>query len=94
MDDGLLHPASEFSGMSSDYQLVEAFGAPGIRNEYLAREGLAVLTQLSTTGNIDSTNRERFELLLKARPSLSDKDPVAKLIDAIISAEGMTRNDN
>lgn len=87
MDDGVLHSATEFSGKSSDYQLVEAFRAPGLRNEFLTRIGLAVLTKLSTTGQVDATYRENYNVLLKARPMLEDDDPVAKLIDGIVSAE-------
>jgi hypothetical protein len=87
MDDGALHSANEFSGKSSDYQLVEAFSAPGLRNEFLTRIGLAVLTRLSTTGQVDAAYRDHYKMLLKARPMLDDNDPVAKLIDGIISAE-------
>jgi hypothetical protein len=87
MDDGVLHSATEFSGKSSDYQLVEAFRAPGLRNEFLTRIALAVLTRLSTTGQVDKAYRENYNILLKARPMLQDEDPVAKLIDGIVSAE-------
>jgi hypothetical protein len=86
MDDGSLRPASDFSGKSSDYQLAEAFNAPGFRNEFLAREALTVLTKLSTDGRLGETYRSKLDMLIETRPSLADDDPVAEMIDLLMSA--------
>jgi predicted ATPase len=86
MDDLSITEASEFSKKSADYQLAEYFDAPGFRNEYLAREGLAAL-RLARRREFDSVEfKERIQMLSKVRPHLEDDDPVAHMTDALLFA--------
>lgn len=86
MDDLTIKPAKEFSNKSADFQLAEAFGTPGYRNEYLAREGLAALMLASHRKYESAEFKEKMELLSRLRPQLHDDDPVAQMTDALVNA--------
>lgn len=86
MDEHVTQPAIRFTRRSSDFQLATAFGSPGYRNEYLAREGLTALN-LASQGKVESDDfAQRLAILKHARPKLSPDDPVAALIDVLLSA--------
>lgn len=86
MDDLSIRPAKEFSKKSADYQLAEAFRAPGYRNEYLAREGLAAL-RLAHQRKYDSPEfKDKIDLLSKLRDQMDNDDPIAQLTDALVGA--------
>lgn len=87
MDEGKLYPASDYSERSADFQLVEAFKAPGYKNEYLAREALTVFSHLNRKGTIEEKYQKQYETLVETYKLLDSSDPVAKLIDAIMKAK-------
>jgi hypothetical protein len=86
MDESKTYSGEDYSKKSSDYQLVEAFRTPGYKNEYLTREALTVISQLSTTGKIPSEYYEKLKTLSEALNLLEEDDPVKKLIDSIFEA--------
>lgn len=86
MDDLSITPAKELSRKSADYQLAEAFGTPGYRNEYLAREGLSAL-RLANHRKYDSAEfKEKIALLSRLRTQLHNDDPIALMTDALVEA--------
>ena len=87
MDSGESTSAVGQSKKSADYQLATAFQSPGFGNEYLARIGLNALALINKR-HLDSDELRAAVLTLRrARPKLSESDPVAMLADVVFAAE-------
>ena len=81
MDDGKAIPASMVNNKSADYQLANTFGAPGYKNEYLTRELVSALTVFGKTGKVDDGTKSKLKFLLSLKNTLSESDPVKKLME-------------
>lgn len=84
LDDGHLHPSSEFRNRSSDYQLAKLFKTPGFRNEYLTKECVKSLSLLSKLEKLSSKELEAITDLVGFLPYLKNGDPVKDMIEIII----------
>lgn len=80
MDDGELRSSEAYTNRSADYQLANLFKSPGVRNEYLNRECVSLLTKISKIGRIEGDDRVKCEFLINFLPLLDDSDSVKQLI--------------
>ncbi|EKY3267941.1 AAA family ATPase, partial [Cronobacter sakazakii] len=74
------HIATSIINRSIDFQLATLFRAPGYKNEYLTRELVNFLADLTTTSHIDSSKLIEIEKIITLKNLISDTDPVKKLI--------------
>ncbi|WP_409425493.1 MULTISPECIES: ATP-binding protein [unclassified Pseudoalteromonas] len=81
MENGEATNASQINNRSVDFQLVNIFGTPGFKNEYLTRELISVLSLFGQTGALDKITQEKLKFLLSLKDHISEKDPVFKLMD-------------
>lgn len=72
-----------FAERSADFQLAEIFDAPGMRNEYLLRETLMLLTKLAKEAELTDADRSAIKKLKQMLGHFSEKDPVKHLIEQI-----------
>jgi predicted ATPase len=86
MDSNEITDAHAYWKKSADFQLVEAFGSPGYRNEYLVREALTAI-QFISQGEFDDPEFQRiFAVLEENKDKLQRDDPVRKMIVGILEA--------
>lgn len=80
MENGEATNASQVNNRSVDFQLVNVFGTPGFKNEYLTRELISVLSLFGQTGTLDKITQEKLKFLLSLKDQISEQDPVFKLM--------------
>ncbi len=81
MESGEIINASQVNNRSVDFQLVNTFGTPGFKNEYLTRELISVLSMFGQEGKLDNITKEKLKFLLSLKDQISELDPVFKLMD-------------
>jgi len=81
MENGKVIPASQINKRSVDFQLVNTFGTPGYKNEYLTRELISVLTIFGETGKLDDITKDKLKFLLSLKEKIGELDPVLKLME-------------
>ena len=81
MENGEVTNASQVNNRSVDFQLVNTFGTPGFKNEYLTRELISVLSLFGQTGKLDNITQDKLKFLLSLKDQISEQDPVYKLMD-------------
>lgn len=81
MEDGELHDAKEYIKRSADFQLATLFDAPGFKNEYLSRELISFLAEISKTGTLPTHSLEKINQIISIKEKIHDSDPIKKLID-------------
>lgn len=94
MDNGKILPATTYADRSADFQLAEAFHAPGFKNEYLAREALTLLAYLNESKKLDPAQLRRYEELITNMQFLDSNDPVKELIAGVIEAKSIRDDQN
>lgn len=80
MESGEITNASEVNDRSVDFQLVNTFGTPGFKNEYLTRELISILSMFGQQGKLDELTQEKLRFLLSLKEQISELDPVFKLM--------------
>lgn len=81
MESGEITSASKVNNRSVDFQLVNTFGTPGFKNEYLTRELISVLSLFGQKGKLDDETKDKLRFLLSLKEQISELDPVFKLMD-------------
>lgn len=76
---------------SADYQLAETFKYPGFKNEYLLREFLTAIAEISSAKGISAERKIRIRKLLLLKPLIDSKDPTIELISLIEKALGKAK---
>ena len=85
--DGTLLKSTDVFKNSIDYQLANIFGAPAFNNDYLAKELIKILTQISQKGEISHSLRMRIKPLKKSKGEIKSNDPLHKLYKMLDLAE-------
>lgn len=80
IDSNKLYSADYYSQRSSDFQLATLFKVPGVRNEYLNKESVNILSTLSKYAALKIDERQKAEQLISLIPFLQDNDPVKELV--------------
>lgn len=88
VEDQKLYSSKELRNRSADFQLAEAFKSPGFRNEYLFRELLTALGEISAGKPLESKRENHIKELIKLKDKLSVADPVFELIRLIEKSFG------
>jgi predicted ATPase len=86
--DGTLLSSTDIFKNSIDYQLVNIFEAPGFSNDYVSKELIKILTQISQKGEISTSLYERIKLVKSFKKLISSVDPLNKLYKLLDLAEG------
>jgi len=86
--DQKIFSSKELRNRSADFQLAEAFKSPGFKNEYLFRELLTALGEISAGKTLDSRRQLHIFDLIKLKVKLSPSDPVFELITLIEKSLG------
>lgn len=76
----------EYAFKSSDYQLAETFNSPGYKNEYLIRQLIGVLSNLSEGKRLDSDFSLKINNLIEFDSLIDEGDPVKKLLSTLKKA--------
>ncbi|OVZ82295.1 MULTISPECIES: AAA family ATPase [Yersinia] len=74
------HNATSVINRSIDFQLATLFKAPGYKNEYLTRELINFLSELTTETLIPNEKIIEIEKIIGLKSLLADTDPVKKLL--------------
>ncbi|WP_413739568.1 AAA family ATPase [Sodalis sp. RH14] len=93
MQDGKVNNASNFINRSIDFQLANIFKAPGYKNEYLMRELISFLSELTETKKISHTRLIEIEKILGLKDVIENTDPVKKLMTLVAKSLSERRND-
>ncbi len=81
MESGEVTNAEKINNKSVDFQLVNTFGTPGFKNEYLTRELISILSLFGGNGELDAATQDKLKFFLSLKDQISEKDPVLKLMD-------------
>ncbi len=65
---------------SSDYHLAEIFRSPGIKNEYISKITVNLISKIKHYKSIDKHDLKTIEHILELKKLLSDDDPLNELI--------------
>nr|WP_246874036.1 AAA family ATPase [Pantoea ananatis] len=80
LQDQKIHNASSVNNRSIDFQLAMVFKSPGYKNEYLTRELINFLSELTTENIIPDEKFKEIKRILTLKPFLDESDPVKKLL--------------
>lgn len=78
-----LLPARDYVNRSSDFQLAEVFGAPGVRNEYISRLAMNAIAKIKSNGCVDYDDIAVIDKLKNYQNNISKSDPVFDLIETV-----------
>lgn len=84
---GKSYASTEFNKRSADYQLATLFKTPGLRNEYLLREAVSVLSTMSSELDLSENKVQIAKGLVSLKDKFTQGDPVLDLI--ILVEEGL-----
>ncbi|MGC0807322.1 AAA family ATPase [Pantoea agglomerans] len=80
LQDQETYNASSIMNRSIDFQLATIFKAPGYKNEYLTRELVNFLAELTTEKKTSKEKLSEIKKIITLKPFISESDPVRKLI--------------
>lgn len=83
MEDGVAHPADDFTSRSVDYQLALVFKAPGFKNEYLSRIAINTFAKVGKLRTFDEESDDNLRLLNAMHEHLRSDDPLRELIESL-----------
>lgn len=90
----LLRDAADSNRRSADYQLANIFSAPGFKNEYLMRELLKFISQLSQGRKLSTDDLKVISKIHSLKSSLDESDPVLQLYSLVMAATSEKRSDD
>jgi predicted ATPase len=75
-----IHDWSNYGLRSIDFQLSEFFGYPGFKNEYINRELMQFLINISERKNVDTEQLDRVNKIISHKNKMDPDDPLLGLI--------------
>lgn len=93
MSDRRVYPAVDYCNKSSDFQLAEVFSAPGIKNEYIVRLCMQILSSFKVNKAVSEGDLEIYNHLLRYKNIVNESDPTYKLVCTAIEVVEKYGND-